>query len=333
MRKYLTKRNIIIFVLVILAGWWWYQSKSKSRSNKDEEKIVTVERGEVVSGLTVSGEVKALKTATLNFPSSGKLSFVGVSDGDKVKKGQLLASLDLGDLQASQTRAWYTYLAYDAAAKKVEDDLKGKGASENFLEKSTRVTAQTNRDIAYDSWLTAQRAVKNAKLWSPFEGIVTNITISAVGDTVGVADGLTVVNPNSLYFAGEVDESDVGKVTIGQRVKLNLDAYEGQIFDGVVEEIAFASQLSSTGATVFPVRIKFGDEVIAKLRLGMNGDAQIILDTREDVLKLPIEAVLDNEVNLPGDESKKLKVETGLEGETDIEIKSGLGEGDKVIIK
>src|SRR3989339_2128935 len=157
MRKFLTRRNIVIaIVLVAVVGWWWKGNQEKAKNGK-EIKEASVVRGDVVEVLTISGEIKADKSASLTFPSSGKVSFVGVKEGDEVKRGQVLAYLDLGDLQAGETKAYYTYLAYDAAAKKVEDDMKGKGASENFLEKSTRVTAQTNRDIAYDAWLTAKR--------------------------------------------------------------------------------------------------------------------------------------------------------------------------------
>ena len=215
----------------------------------------------------------------------------------------------------------------------MEDDLKDKGASENFAEKSTRVTAQTNRDIAYDAWLTAQRAVKNARLWAPFEGVVTNVTVSAVGDTVGVTDGVTVVDPASLYFSGEIDESDVGRVEKGQTVIINLDSYEEREFTGKLEEIAFSAQISSTGATVFPIRIILDLPGVQNLRLGMNGDANIILETKTDVLKLPIEAIVDGRVLLPGKEMKKIGVETGLEGESEIEIKSGLNEGVEVVIQ
>ncbi len=316
--------------MLVIGGWNIYQSKSKSKNG--QVKTVTVQRGEVVSSLTVSGEIKAKIQAVLNFPTAGKLAYIGVNEGDIVKKWQTLAYLDLGDLQAAETKAYYTYLAYDAAAKKVEDDMKGKGASENFLEKSTRVTAQTNRDIAYDAWLTAQRAVRNAKLVAPFPGVVTNVTATAVGDTVSISDGVTVVDPSSLYFSGEVDESDVGKIQTNQPVSIKLDAYDNREFSGKVEEILFSSQLSSTGATVFGIRIVFDEANLPTLRLGYNGDAKIILGGVKDVLKLPIDAVVDGHVTRPGDKELKVPVEIGLEGETELEIKSGLNEGDSVVL-
>lgn len=334
MRRYLTKRNIIVLaVLVLMFGWFSINQAKKAAEEKKSVREVTVTRGELVSSLTASGEIVAGKQASLNFPLSGKLGYIGVKEGDKVVRGKLLASMDLGDLQAAQTKAYYAYLAADANAKYVEDQVKNHESDENFLQKTTRVTAQTSRDAAYDTWLTAQRAVKNAQLYSPFAGIVANITSTAVGDTVGISDGVTVIDPTSLYFSAEVDESDVGKVIEGQSVKVELDAYNEQLFEGIVEEIGFVSRLSSTGATVYLIKVRMDESILPKLRLGMNGDAQIILQVKRNVLKVPAEAVVDGQVTINGGGERKVKVETGLEGDTETEVVSGLNEGDKVIIK
>jgi RND family efflux transporter MFP subunit len=333
MRKYLTRRNIIIaVVLVLMVGWWYNSNQSKSKS-KNGGKIVEVVRGDVVEELTVSGEIKADKSASLNFPSSGKVSFIGVKEGEEVKRGQILTSLDLGDLQAAETKAYYAYLAADANAKYVEDQVKDHDKDESFLQKNTRVTAQTARDAAYDTWLSAQRAVRNAKLVAPFAGVVTASTITAVGDTVTVADGLIVVDPTSLYFGGEVDETDVGKIEMGQKVKVDLDAYSGQQFEGTVEKMGFLAKTSSTGATVFDLWVKMDAKVLPKLKLGMNGDAQIVLATVKNVLTLPAEAVVDGMVTIAGKEGAKVKVEVGIMGDQNAEIKAGLNEGDRVVIK
>jgi HlyD family secretion protein len=333
MKKFLTRRNIVIAIVVVVGlGWWNHNNQAKTKA-KSTVTVVEVTRGDVVEALTVSGEIKADKSASLNFPASGKVAYFGAREGDEVKRGQLLASLDLGDLQAAETKAYYTYLAYDAAAKKVEDDMKGKGASENFSEKSTRVTAQTNRDMAYDAWLTAQRAVRNAKLIAPFAGVVTGSTITTVGDTVTVVDGMTIVDPTSLYFGGEVDETDVGKIEMGQKVEVALDAFDGKKFSGTVEKMGFMAKTSSTGATVFDVWVKMDSESLPKLRLGMNGDAQIVLATVKNVLTLPIEAIVDGDVIVSGKEQNRVKVEVGLMGDRNVEIKSGVGEGEKIVIK
>jgi len=287
----------------------------------------------VILSITVAGEIAADKLATLNFPAPGKLSYMGVKVGDQAKSGHILAALDPGDLQTAWSRAYYAYVAADANAKQIEDLVKGHDSDESFAQKTERTAAQTTRDTAYDTMLAAQRAINNSKLVAPFNGIVTNVTATAVGDTVSVADGVTVVDPTSLYFSAEVDESDVGKITMNEPVTVTLDAYPGETFSAAISEIGFVSQLSSTGATIFPVKIKLDSSATSKLRIGMNGDATIILNTVKNALSLPVEAVVDGQVTLAQKPEKQADVKTGLEGDALVEIISGLNEGDKVVIK
>jgi RND family efflux transporter MFP subunit len=334
MRKYLTKRNIIIAAIAILiVGWWWRGKQAAVQKAASAEKIVAVFRTDVVSSITVAGEIAADKQAILNFPAPGKLSYIGVKVGDQAKNGHILAALDPGDLQTAWNRAYYTYIAADANAKQVEDAVKGHDSDESFAQKTARTAAQTARDEAYDAMLAARRAINNSRLVAPFDGIVTNVTATAVGDTVSVTDGVTVVDPTSLYFTAEVDESDVGKITLNEPVSVTLDAFPGENFSATISEIGFVSQLSSTGATIFPVKIKLDKSATPKLRIGMNGDADIILVVRKNVLSLPVEAVVDGKVTLSDKEAKQTDIKTGLEGDTLVEIISGLNEGEKVVIK
>jgi RND family efflux transporter MFP subunit len=334
MRKFVTKRNIIIAVILLLVvGFWWRGKQAAAAKAVKSEKIVQVTRADVVSSITVAGEIAVDKQASLNFPAPGKLSYIGVKVGDQVKNGHILAELDPGDLQTMWNKAYYTYVAADANAKQIEDLVKGHDSDESFAQKTERVAAQTARDEAYDAMLAAQRAINNSQLKAPFNGIVTNVTATAVGDTVNVTDGVTVVDPTSLYFSAEVDESDVGKITTNEPVTVTLDAYPGETFQAEISEIGFVSQISSTGATIFPVKVKLDASATARLRIGMNGDADIILQTVPNVLTLPVEAVVDGQVTLAGKTEKQADVKTGLEGDTLIEIVSGLNEGDKVVIK
>ncbi|MEK9201060.1 MAG: efflux RND transporter periplasmic adaptor subunit, partial [Patescibacteria group bacterium] len=308
-----------LIVLVIGGGFLW-NKQQKLKIENGQLKIVEVQRKNIVESITVSGKIAADKQVTLTFPATGKLSYVKVKPGDSVKSGQWMAALDTGDLQAAVTKAWYSYLAYDAAAKVAEDSVKGHEADETFAQKNTRVAAQTARDSAYESWLSANRAVQLAVLKAPFAGMVTAVTVSAAGDIVGVTDGITVVDPETLYFDTEVDETDFGKIKVGQRAIVKLDAFEDIEFDGVVTLMGYATKLSDSGATVIPVRIGFLDPSLSaqddKLRLGLNGDAELILAEKNNVLTLPIEAVNDNQVELP--DGKMVTIKIGLEGEEDI---------------
>lgn len=330
MKFLLGKKFIWFLILLGAAGIWWWRGQSQ-KSKTREERTAIVERGNVAYVLELSGRVEAERRAVLNFPSSGRLGYVKVRMGDQVARGQYLMGLDMGDLQASERAAFYNYLAADANAKQVEDEVKGHDSDETFVQKNKRVAAQTARDRAYDTWISAQRAARNANLVAPFGGIVADITTISVGDTVGVADGVTIVDPESLYFETEVDEADIEKVRAGMGADLVLDAFGEEKFRGEIESIGFVAGVSDTGATVYKARIIIQGVGDKQLRVGMNGDAYVLREERKGVLKLPIEAVDDGEVDLVG--GNKIKVETGLESETEVEIKSGLKEGDRVVIR
>lgn len=326
--KFVTAKRLIIFGLITLVAfisWRVWASKNKVKS---EIKTATVVRKDVVSQLVASGKIVADRTATLNFPTSGKLGFVNVKTDDNVVAFQTLAGMDVADLDTAISKAWYAYLAADAAAKKAEDDVKGHDADETFTQKNTRVAAQTARDAAYDAWKSAVRSKRNSYLVAPFAGIVTNISVSAAGDTIGVTDGITVVDPTSLRFLAEIDETDIGKIYLGQKVALKLDAFADKEISGDVQHIAFTATTSDSGGTVYGINIKPDETLISSLRVGMNGSATMVLDKAVDVLALPIEAVVDGEVRF-SDKIKK-KVVTGMASDVDIEIKSGLSEGEKV---
>jgi len=326
--KWITPRRAIIFALILLAGFIGWRILVNKNQAKSEIKTATVVRKNVTSTLTASGRIAASRTASLNFPISGKLGFVRVKTGDSVMAYQTLAGMDVADLDTAITKAWYTYLAADAAAKVAEDSVKGHEADETFVQKNTRVTAQTARDAAYDVWKAALRAKQNSYLVAPFAGVVTAVTVTASGDTIGVTDGITVVDPKSLHFLAEVDETDIGKVYVGQTVTFKLDALAGREIAGVVERIGFQSTLSDSGGTVYLVDVKPEDSALSLLRIGMNGDVTMVLEKADQVLSIPADAVIDGEVTVANGVKKKVVI--GVLGDVEVEIKSGLLEGETV---
>lgn len=316
---------MVIAVLMAVGGSWWWRSRQQA---KQPVQTYTVTRQDIREVIVASGEITADTQATLRFPASGKVAYVNVHEGETVRRWQALVGVDTTDLSSAETEAYYRYLAADANAKEVEDSVKGHDSDETFAQKNDRVAAQLARDIAYDNWLEARRNTRDAHLVSPLAGIVTQVTVSAVGASVTAADGVVVVDPTSLYFSLEVDESDVGRVSLGQPVEVTVDAYPHTTFKGKIERMSFKSSLSDSGATVYSVKVKLAGADLTQLRLGMNGDARIIVREQKQVLSLPIDAVVDGRVMLPDGQKKPVAV--GVEGETAIEIKSGLNEGDVV---
>ncbi len=331
MRRFLKKRYILGLIVLLAIGFWW---KSRTKTTV-EVKTATVQRKDLVSTLVVSGKVDAERKASLTFGSAGKLAFVRAFAGQPVTAGEWLAGLDLGDLQATERAARYNYLAADANAKYIEDTVKNKDSTESFLEKSTRVSAQTTRDKAYDAWLVAQKAVRDATLKSPIAGVVTSSTVSVAGDTVGVTDGMTVVDPASLYFDVAVNEDDITRVYVHQDVTIVLDAFKDVKIPATVSRVGYATKIGDTGATVLPIWVTFScdsvGQVCSQLKVGLNGDAELKLGEAKGALVLPIEAVKDGEVQMK--DGTKKKVTTGLESDFEVQITSGLQEGDVVVVQ
>ncbi len=197
--------------------------------------------------------------------------------------------------------------------------------------KSDRVSAQTTRDKAYDSWLAAKRAVGYATLRSPLDGVVTDVTVTTAGDTVSLTDGVTVVAPETIYFATTVNENDLGKVYVGQSANITVDAYPDEHFSGVISRMGYATEIGDTGATVLPIYINLPPAAAEKMKLGLNGDASLVLGEAKGVLVLPQEAVVDGKVTLQNGQEKTVK--TGIESDLDIQIIEGLNEGDVVLVK
>ena len=123
---------------------------------------------------------------------------------------------------------------------------------------------------------------------------MTRVDTAVAGINITPATAVfEVVDPNSLVFEASVDEVDVASLAIGRTATITLDAYPNTPFSGNVSKIAFAAKTSSGGATVFPVEIAIATK--SAVRIGMNGDVAITVDSQEDAIVVPTEAVRDNE--------------------------------------
>jgi RND family efflux transporter MFP subunit len=322
-----SKRVIIVVILLIFLFY-------RLRPDKDVDSA-EVMVGDVAEELILSGVVKADEHANLAFQTSGKISWVGVKEGEMVKKGQALVSLDSTNLAADSNIADSTLRSKASSLDKVYDDLKGKEESETFEEKETRTAAETAKDSAVFSLVKAQKNLSNATLYAPFEGLITNITNPYSGGNILFSQSqIEMVNPETIYFEVGADQSEVLNLKEGQDAVIVLDALEK---DGIKAKISFISYTPMGGetGTIYKVRLDVEDESFdsSSLRVGMTGDAKFVLEEKSDVLYLPPKFVNSDKngryVNL-STKNNKVYVEVGLEGEDRFEITGDIKEGDKV---
>lgn len=324
------KKVIILTALIVLAavGFNFFGQKQQAPLQ-----FASVKKQDIKSTVASSGFLAGKDSANLKFKSSGKLSFINVKAGDKVTAGQVIAGLDTQDLSITLQQAQNTYRDKQAIAEKAEDDVKDHSKDESFAQKVTRTTAQAARDSAYDSVKAAQRAFQDAVITSPIDGIVT-AAIAISGQTVGGSDVIAqVVDTSEIYFDTDVDEADIGNLSLGQKTEVTLDSYPNLVFKGVVDQILPQTKTTPSGATVILVRIKLDDPKITFVN-GLSGQASIIISEATDALTIPQEALRDDDTVLIQENNvlKPKKVFPGIKSDTDVEIKQGLGENDKVLL-
>ena len=327
----LNKRYLLLVVMAILIGGGFFVLRSIN--NKESLQFTEVKRSDIKSIISISGNLKSKRSVDLKFGSSGKLSYLNIAVGDTVRTGQLIAGLDTQELNIALQQTQNTFKDKQAIVDKVYDDLKNHEKDETYLQKQTRTTAEVARDNAYDGVKAAQAAYKNSVIAAPFDGTITEISV-VVGQRVSTTETIAVISDKSeSFFDAEVDETDIPKIKINQPTEIILDSYPDKIFSGKVSEIMGQTQLTSSNATVVKVRIKL-DSSPDDFINGLNGQASITTASSINVLTIPLEALKDSGTVLVqtanGIQSKKIT--TGVSSDSEIEVKEGLREGERVVL-
>jgi RND family efflux transporter MFP subunit len=319
---------VILAVVLIAVGVFFFKSK-----NGADTETTTVQKGTVKEELILTGVVAADKHANLAFPASGKISWVGVTEGQKVYKGQALTSLDKTTLNAAYQQALNNHRSYQAAADSSIDSVKDHAADESFAQKATRTAAEVARDNAYDAVKAAKYNLDNSTLFAPFAGIISSLPFTSPGVNVSFTDTqVEIVDPSTIYFDVSADQSEVIEIKEGQAVTVILDSYSDEELNGKVVFISYTPKPGEAGA-VYKVKTVFNELAFGETlpRIGMTGDAKFILSQKDEVLNVPPRFVNSDKdgkyVNL-GKMGNKVRVEVGIEGEDSVEIISGVKEGD-----
>ena len=326
--KKLPKKYLIIILVLFfgIGGFFFFRNR-----NNEPLAYHTVAREEIKSTVSASGILKGKDTVNLKFPSGGRLSYLQVREGDTVYRGQALAGLDTRDLSIALQQARNTLREKQAIVDKIHDDVKDHSGDESFSQKQSRTSAEVAKDNAYDSVRAAESAFRNSVITSPISGIVTSAPYLP-GQFVSGADIIVQVSDNSqVYFDAEIDESDIGKVTSGQKAEVTLNNLSELTILGDVEKILPSVKTSSSGSTVVIVRIKLPKEQVSFVS-GVNGQATIITNKKTG-LAIPYETLTQgNKVyRIVSGKPQLVEVKTGLESDNNIEVLEGLSESDQIV--
>jgi RND family efflux transporter MFP subunit len=324
--KPIRHKRFLVGLVVLFVVWNFI-----NRGAGDLKLITTarVERKSIQSQVSASGTIKSDSQTVLRFPAGGKVIWVGVTTDQKVTAGTAIASVDPTQLQGAVRQAQQNVVAADAVLSQVYDEIGKYTQAESFDQKIRRTTAEKAKNQAYDALLTAQKNLTDATLYAPIDGTIVSLPVTIGEQTLTTTDVAEIADLTKIEFVAQVDETDVGKVAIGQSAKITLDAFPSREFGSTITKIGSKSAVGSTGATVFNVTFDLSSPEV--FRLGENGEASVVTDQKDNTIVVPIEAVIDNYVYIyKNGEYKKQMVEKGIESDTDVEITNGLTDGAKV---
>ncbi|MBP6989329.1 efflux RND transporter periplasmic adaptor subunit [Candidatus Shapirobacteria bacterium] len=327
-----------VLILIIAGGTYWFFSQKP----KNGIRTALVTKQNLTETISASGEIKAENQAELVFTAPGKVAWLGVKEGDMVKRGQALASMDKFLLNVAYQQAAANLRKFEASLDNIHDQVKNHDTDEDFATKDKRTNAETNKDFYYEAVRAAEYNLKNSTLISPISGTVTtvsgispgeNLTATSLGSNV-----IKVVDFNTLVFEASVDEVDFRKITLGQKVDVLLDAFSDKKISGEVIYISREGKKTITGGTVIPVKIKLTSDQ-EKLAVGLGGEAEFVVNQKDNVLTVPREFIKNdgrnNYVTIRQDNNSfiEVPVQVGLTTITDSEIIGDIKEGQEVILQ
>lgn len=334
--KFFKNKKIIIVVLLAFVGAGVVWASSRSAETKEEITTTKVKRSDLSLVVSVSGQIEAQEQAQVRFQTSGQLAWVGVAEGDRVKKWQALASLDKRELEKKLEKELNDFMTQKWTFDQTHDDYQEEKDNAVITKEIERILdkaqfALSNQVIAVE---LADLAIKYATIYSPIEGIVTKIDSPLPGVNITPAQAtFTIVNPDSLAFYLKVNEAQVVNLAEGQKVQISLDAFPDRAFGGLVDKIGF-TPLSGQG-TYYQVVVAF-EEKDPAFRVGMSGDGEILLESKSGVLVVPESALVKrgdqySVFRVVDGKIQKQSVEIGLVADEGVEIVEGLSEGEIVV--
>jgi len=356
-----SRRRWIVLLVSLLAVAalvaWWLRPKPIS------VEVATVEHGRVEQTATNSraGTVEARRRAAISPDGGGRVVALGKRKGDTVRAGDMLLELDSSlergevdlrgrQLAAATADADRACLGADRADREL--DRNRRLAEEKLIpadaldqiESAAReaeagcVSARAARASAAAVLEVARRTLDKRTLRAPFDGVVADVS-TEVGEWitpsppgVPIPAVVDLLDPASIYLSLPMDEVDAGRLRVGQAARATVDSRPGEHFPGRVTRIApYVLDVETQNRTV-EIEVEL-EPPVEGLLPGTSTDVEVILDERDDVLRVPAAAVLagDRVLVVAGDELVGRDIETGLRNWDFVEVRSGLVAGDRVV--
>ena len=300
---------LIILGLAAAGGWWWW------RMAAPEVEMAPPRRGPAVEAIYATGTVEAEKWARIAPVVPGRIAEILAFEGDSVKEGQPLARLDDREARAKiaelEAKAAYWREELARSAVLTRDGYRSKEAEQKARSEYNQVSAAIN---------AARQKRTDLLVTSPMDGMILKRD-GEVGELAEIKDALFWVGaPRPLRITAEVDEEDIARVRMGQKVLIKADAFAAKVLEARVDRITpKGDPINKT----FRIRVVLPDDT--PLLVGMTTEINIITAEHADALLVPVTALRDGSVLvMENGRTASVAVQTGIRGRTMVEVTGGL---------
>ena len=349
------------------------------RTDKGEPVVINrPTRETIIEKIPANGKIRPVTEVKISPDVSGEIIELNVDEGDRVRKGDLIIKIrqdvyislrDRAEASLNSTKAQYRQqkAAFDQAEQNYNrnrDLYEKRAISLQEFEASTAEygmaaeqlkAAEYNIESATASLSEAEENLIKTVIYSPIDGIISSLSVEKGERVVGTSqmagtEMLRIADFNMMEVLVDVNENDIIRITKGDTADIDVDAYPGRRFKGVVTQIAnsaknlTAATSALTDVTNFEVRIRLLPASYADLlekdpipfRPGMSASVEIETDRQDNALTVPLQAVTSEECIFTYDPStatvSSVKVSTGIQSIENIQITGGLEDADSTWI-
>jgi RND family efflux transporter MFP subunit len=336
-----TKMKLISLCLVLLALVLGFYSCNKAESDGQKSEtgtiatsysvsVVKASKKDVTDSFSQVGTIVAYNDVAVVSETSGRVVKVSAEVGDYKPAGSVLVEVD-SELREAAFKA--ANVAYEKAKKDLEryEALYKEGSISDSQIEQARWSYQS----AESQYIVARRQLSDTKITTPISGIVTARNVNIGSMVMGAPQATLVANVvdiSRLKVKVNVAEKDVIRLKVGEKVDVTTDVYPGSVFTGSIFSI---SSKGDDGHT-YPVEVVLKNSK-QQLKAGMFGRVVFTPKSSGNLIVIPRESIIGSVKNaalyvIENDRAKLRSVVTGKESGTNIEILSGLQEGEQVVV-
>lgn len=362
-----TRNRWLWFAAVLgLGAVWYFTSAHDTVSEKNAYLAETVRRGNIENAITAVGKINPSRSINVGAQVSGQLQSLKVEIGDSVTEGQLLAEIDpspsekrleMAQAQLDNLKAQLLNKQAQLELKKLNAArqrslLKTRSVSQSIIDQADAELTMADADVrALSAQIRQQEAQVDSyrvdlgytKIYSPTAGTVVD-QAAKEGETLNAAQStptiVTIADLQLMTVEAQVSEADIGSLKIGMPAYFTLLGRPDKHFTGTLRQIKPTPQITNNVVLYdasFDVPNPDGE-----LMIDMSAQVYFVIDQADDVLLVPNSALQDEMkdgksittvqlVNKDGSLSRR-EVEIGVRSRVEAEVKSGLEEGDKVVV-